>query len=73
MEVIQIDKTYLINQRYQILIISMLKNLSYKYFSHYFIKIMGFIPIYYIINLNIVLFYMVFIYLYLGSMNLLQV
>ena len=36
------------------------ENWSRKYSSHYFIKFVGFIPIYYIINLDIVLSCMVF-------------
>ena len=31
--------------------------------NKYFIKFIGFIPIYYIINLNIILFYLIFNYL----------
>ena len=72
-EVIQISKTDLINQKYQIMVISMFKNWSCKYYSYYFIKFIGFILIYYTINLDIVSSYMVFNYLYLGSINLLQV
>ena len=64
-EVIQIGKTYLINRIYQIIIISILKNWSYKYFNYYFIKFIGFITIYYVINIDIISSYMIFNYLYL--------
>ena len=70
---IQTGKTDLIRQRYQIMIISMLKNLNCRYLSHYFIKFIGFISIYYAINLDIILFCIVFSYLYLESIDLLQV
>ena len=48
---IQTDKADLFSQRYRIMIIGMLKNWSCKYYSHYFIKFIGFIPIYYVINM----------------------
>ena len=57
--------------RYQIMIIDMLNNYSLKYFSHYIIKFVYFIPIYYAINLDIVSSYMIFNYLYIGSIDLL--
>ena len=60
----------MINLRYQIMVISMLKNLSRRYSSHYIIKFIGFIPTYYVINLNIVLFYIIFNYLYFGFIDL---
>ena len=44
---------------YQIMIVNMLKNRSHKYSSHYIIKFVVFILIYYTINLYIVSFYMV--------------
>ena len=70
---VQTGKAYLINQIYQIMIVSMLKNLSHIYCSHYIIKFIGFMPIYYVINLDIVLSYIVFSYLYLRSIDLLQI
>ena len=73
MGAIQIGKADLISQRYQILVISMLKSWSRKYSSHYVITFVGFIPIYYAINLDIVPSCMVFSYLYLRSIDLLQV
>ena len=73
MGAIQTGKVDLINRRYQIIVISMLKNWSCMYSSHYFIKILGFMPIYYAINLDIVSFCMIFSYLYLGSIDLFQV
>ena len=73
MGVIQIGKADLISQRYQIMVISMLKNWSRKYSNHYIIKFVGFILIYYAVNLDIVSSCMVFSYLYLGSIDLLQV
>ena len=68
---IQTSKTYLIGQRYKIMIVNTLKNWSCRYSSRYFIKFISFISIYYTINLNIVSSYIVFNYLYLGSIDLL--
>ena len=73
MEAIQISKTNLFNRIYQIIIINMFKNMSRKYYSHYIIKIVGFMPIYYTINIVIVSSCMVFSYLYFRSIDLLQV
>ena len=70
---IQTGKEDLINRRYQIMIISMLKNWNYRYSSHYFIKFVGIISIYYTINLDIISSFMVFNFLDLGSIDLLQV
>ena len=55
------------------MIIRMLKNWSRRYSSRYIIKFVGFMPIYYAINMNIVSSCLVFNDLYLGSINLLQV
>ena len=63
MRAIQTSKIDSINQRYQIIVI-MLKNCSRRYSSYYIIKFIGFIPIYYVINLYIILSYLVFNYLY---------
>ena len=63
----------LISRRYQIIVVSMLKNKSCRYFSCYIIKFVGFMPSYYAINLDIVPSCMVFNNLSLGSINLLQV
>ena len=71
MGVIQIGKADLISRKYQIMLVNMLNNWSRTYSSHYIIKIVSFISIYYTINLDIVSSYMVFSYLYLGSINLL--
>ena len=57
--VIQIDKANLISRRHQIIVVTMLKNWSPRYSSYYIIKLVGCIPIYYVINLNIILFCMV--------------
>ena len=70
---IQTGKADLISPRFQIMVISILKNWSRRYFSYYIIKFIGFMLIYDDINLDIVLFCMVFRYLYLGSIDLLQV
>ena len=43
-----------INQKYQIMVISILKNWSYRYSNNYIIIFVGFISIYYDINLDIV-------------------
>ena len=53
MWVIQTDKVDLISRKYQIMIIGVLKKLSHKYSNHYIIKFIGFMPIYYTINLDI--------------------
>ena len=68
---IQIGKVDLIRRKYQIMVVNMLKNQNYRYSSQYFIKFVGFMLIYYAINLNIVSSCMVFSYLYLGSIDLL--
>ena len=47
--------------------------ISRRYYSHYIIKFVCCISIYYVINLDIVSSCMVFKYLYIGSINLLQV
>ena len=52
--------------------VGMLKNWSCRYSSRYFIKFVGFMPVYYAINLNIALSCMVFNYLYLRFIDLLQ-
>ena len=54
MKAIHIGKINLSCLRYQIMIIGMLNNYSPKYSSHYIIKFVYFIPIYYAINLDIV-------------------
>ena len=61
----------MINQIYQIMVISMLKIRNRRYYSHYIIKFIGFMPSYYTINLNIILLCMVFNNLYLKSIDLL--
>ena len=73
METIQTGKIDSISQIYKIMVVIMLKNLSHRYSSHYIIKFIGFMPIYYVINMNIVSSYMIFSYLYLESLDLLQV
>ena len=70
---IQTGKIDLISRRYQIMVVNMLKNWSCKYYNYYFIKFVGFMSIYYAINLDIVSSCMIFSYLYLGSIDLLQV
>ena len=74
MEAFQTSKSDLIIQIYQIIMIgSILKNWSHRYYNHYSIKFIDFIPMYYAINLNIVLFCMIFSILYLESIDVLQV
>ena len=73
MGAIQTDKVDMINQIYQIMIVNMLKNWSLRYSGYYIIKFVGFMPIYYAINLDIVLSYMIFKYLYFGFIDLLEV
>ena len=72
-EAIRTNKAYSIDQRYQIMVISVLKNWSRIYYSHYIIKFVSFMPIHYTINLYIVSLCMVFSKLYFGSIDLLQV
>ena len=48
------DKTDLISQIYKIMVVIMSNNKSHRYFDHYIIKFISFIPIYYAINLNII-------------------
>ena len=50
----------------------MLKNRSRRYSSHYIIKLVDFTPIYYVINQYIVLSFMVFKNLYIGSIDLVE-
>ena len=73
MRTIQTGKEDLISRRYQIIIVSMLKNKNCRYSSYYFIKFVGIISIYYTINLDIIPSFMVFNFLDLGSIDLLQV
>ena len=47
MEAIQTCEIDLISQIYQIMIVNMLKNLNHRYSSHYIIKFVGFMLIYY--------------------------
>ena len=56
MRVIHSDKADSISR----MVVYMLKNWSRKYSSYYIIKFISFIPIYYGINLDIVLSFMVF-------------
>ena len=67
---IQISKSDLISKKYQVMVVGMLKNWSRKYSSHYIIKFIGFIYRF-IMLLSWILFHSV--YLYFGSINLLQV
>ena len=53
-ERIKINKMNLISQKYQIMIVCILKNYNQRYFNHYIIKFIVFILIYYVININIV-------------------
>ena len=55
------------------MVVSILKNWSRRYSSHYIIKFVGFIPIYFAIKLNIISSCMIFSYLYLGFIDLFQV
>ena len=52
-EMLPTGKVDLISRKHQIIINSMLKNLSRRYSSHYIIKFRSFIPIYCAINLVI--------------------
>ena len=61
MRVIHSDKADSISR----MVVYMLKNWSRKYSSYYIIKFIRFIPIYYGINLDIVLSFMVFSNLYI--------
>ena len=61
----------LISRIYQIIVVSLFKNWSRTYSNYHIIKFVGFMSIYYVINLDIVSSCMIFSYLYLGSMDLL--
>ena len=61
MRVIHIDKTDSISR----MVVYMLKNWGRKYSSYYIIKFISFTPIYYGINLDIILSFMVFSNLYI--------
>ena len=69
---IQTGKTDSIYRIYQIMIVNMLNNWNSKYSSHFIIKFIGFMSIYYDINLDSVLSIIVFNNLYLGFIDLLQ-
>ena len=73
MGVIHTTKADSINPIYHIMVVIILKNRSRKYFSHYIIKFIGFMLIYYAINLNVILLFMNFSNLYIESIDLLQV
>ena len=73
MGAIEIGKVDSISRRYHITIINILKNLSHRYYNHYIIKFIGFMPIYYAINLNFVSYFMVFSNMYFEFINLLQI
>ena len=73
MRAIQTDKIDLISRKYQIMVVSMLKNWSYRYSNYYFIKFIGFMSIYYTFNMYIVSSHTVFNFLYFGSIDLLLV
>ena len=48
------NKADLISQIYKIMVVIMLNNKRRRYFDHYIIIFIGFIHIYYAINLNII-------------------
>ena len=73
MGVIHTTKADSINQIYHIMVVIILNNRSCKYFSHYIIKFIGFTLIYYVINLDIILLFMIFSNLYIESIDILQV
>ena len=60
METIQTSKTDSISKKNQIIGASMLKNWNRRYSCHYIIKFVGFMSIYYAIDLNIVSSFMIF-------------
>ena len=55
------------------MVVNILNNWNLRYSSNYIIKFVRFIPIYYTINLNIILSFIVFSNLYIGSIDLLKV
>ena len=63
-EVIEICKKNSISRIYQIIVLSMLNNWNCIYYSQYIIIFVGFVLIYYVINLNIVSLCFVFSNLY---------
>ena len=50
MRVIQTGKVNTISLRFQIIVVSILKNMNHGYFSHYIIKFLSFMPIYFTID-----------------------
>ena len=73
MRAIQTSKTDSIGRKYQIMIVSILKNWSSRYSSRYIITFVGIIQSYYAINLILFHTYMIFSNLYLGCIDLLHV
>ena len=71
MRAIETSKIDLISHRYQIMIVNILNNWICRYSSHYSIKFIDFMSIYYDINLDIVSSYMILSYLYLRCIDLL--
>ena len=69
--VIHTSKANSFSQIYQIIVIKILK--SRRYFIHYIIKFISFMSIYYDINSDIVLFFIIFSNLYIGFIDQLQV
>ena len=69
MGAIETGKVNSISRIYQFMVVSMLKNWSCRYSSHYIIKFASFMQIYYAINLDIVSSCI----LYLRYIDLLQV
>ena len=67
MIVIHTSKANSFNQIYQIMVIKILK--SRRYFIHYIIKFISFMSIYYDINSDIVLFFIIFSNLYIGFID----
>ena len=64
-------KTDLICRRYEIMVVTVLKNWSKRYSYHFIIKFVDLILIYYAINMDIVLSYMNFSNLHFRSTDLL--
>ena len=69
-ESIKGNKADSMSSKYHIMVNNMLKNLSHRYSSHYNIKFVGFMLIYYAIIEDIIAFFMIFSILYFESINL---
>ena len=69
MRAIQTSKADLINKKYQITIVNILKNQGRRYSNHYIIKFVNFMSIYYAINLDII-YHLSFLAIYILDISI---